>query len=108
MIIHPVANSVFLALKDPWVIFGLFAQLVFFFRFVFQWVTSERAGKVVVPAIFWYLSIVGAVMIFIYALHREDIVFIVASFLSLFIYSRNIVLHIKNHNKQSLEDLSKE
>lgn len=83
------------SLKNPWVVFGLCAQFVFFLRFVFQWLASERAGRVTIPAIFWYLSIVGAVMILIYSLYRKDVVFIFASFLSLFIYTRNIILHLK-------------
>lgn len=79
-------------------LFGLFAQFIFFLRFIVQWVVSEKAGRVIVPAAFWYLSVVGAIMIFVYSVHRKDIVFIVASFLSLFIYSRNIFLHIRDNN----------
>ncbi len=80
---------------DWWVLFGFLAQFVFFLRFFVQWIHSEKAKKSVVPISFWYLSIVGSVMILIYALKREDPVFIAGQFLALFIYIRNIALHKK-------------
>lgn len=80
---------------DAWVIFGFLAQFVFFLRFAVQWWASEKEKKSVIPLSFWYLSIAGSVMILIYAIKREDIVFITAQFLALFIYARNIVLRKK-------------
>jgi lipid-A-disaccharide synthase-like uncharacterized protein len=80
---------------DYWVVFGFFAQFVFFLRFVVQWLYSEKHQKSVVPISFWYLSIAGSVMILIYAVKRQDPVFIVGQFLALFIYIRNIMLHKK-------------
>jgi lipid-A-disaccharide synthase-like uncharacterized protein len=47
---------------------------------------------------FWYLSIVGSILILIYAIQRQDPVFIVAQFLALIIYIRNIMLR---HNKNN-------
>ncbi|MCL4200027.1 lipid-A-disaccharide synthase N-terminal domain-containing protein [Patescibacteria group bacterium] len=80
---------------DAWVLFGFLAQFVFFLRFAVQWWASEKEKKSVIPLSFWYLSIAGSVMILIYAIKREDIVFITAQFLALFIYARNIVLRKK-------------
>ncbi len=83
---------------DAWVLFGFLAQFVFFLRFAVQWWASEREKRSVVPISFWYLSIIGSVMILIYAVKREDIVFITAQFLALFIYLRNIMLHRKERS----------
>jgi lipid-A-disaccharide synthase-like uncharacterized protein len=83
---------------DGWVVFGFLAQFVFFLRFVVQWWASEKEKKSVVPMSFWYLSIIGSVMILVYAIRRQDIVFITAQFLALFIYLRNIMLHKKEHS----------
>jgi len=80
---------------DAWVIFGFLAQFVFFLRFAVQWWASEKEKKSVIPLSFWYLSIIGSVMILVYAIKREDIVFITAQFLALFIYARDIVLRKK-------------
>ncbi|MGH7141393.1 MAG: lipid-A-disaccharide synthase N-terminal domain-containing protein [Minisyncoccia bacterium] len=57
-----------------------------------QWWASEKAHAVVVPRIFWYLSIFGSLIILAYAIHIRDIVFTVAQLLSLFIYARNTFL----------------
>jgi lipid-A-disaccharide synthase-like uncharacterized protein len=82
---------------DYWVLFGFSAQFVFFLRFVVQWLYSEKKKQTVVPMSFWYLSIVGSIMILIYALKQKDPVFIAGQFLALFIYVRNIQLHKKGN-----------
>lgn len=74
------------------VIFGFFAQFIFFLRFVVQWWESEKKGQSVVPPSFWYLSIIGTIMILIYSVIKKDIVFSVASSLNMLIYLRNISL----------------
>ena len=96
-IILKLFNFVMRSLANPWVIFGFLAQFVFFLRFMVQWIASEREKRVVVPMMFWYLSIAGSLMILIYSIYRQDVVFITAQFLALFIYLRNIVLHNKNN-----------
>lgn len=83
--------------QNPWVLFGFAAQFVFFLRFIIQWIASERAQTTVVPNAFWYLSIVGALMILIYAIYRLDIVFIAGQGAALMIYVRNLVLAGKHH-----------
>ena len=53
---------------------------------------SERAAKSVIPNLFWYLSVAGALILLTYAVHRRDPVFILASLPNSLIYIRNIVL----------------
>jgi len=79
-------------LLNPWILIGFFGQFLFFMRFIVQWIATERAGKVVVPKLFWYFSISGAIIILIYSVYRKDIVFITAQTLSLFIYARNLMV----------------
>jgi lipid-A-disaccharide synthase-like uncharacterized protein len=79
-------------LVDPLGLFGLTAQFVFMLRFVVQWFASERRGRSYIPIAFWYLSVVGALMTFVYALLRRDPVFTLAQALGLVIYVRNLVL----------------
>ena len=80
---------------SPWDIFGLVGQTMFMMRFIVQWVSSERAKKVVVPEAFWYLSAAGGAMVLIYAIHLQKIVFILGQF-ALPIYLRNIYMIWKN------------
>ena len=41
--------DVFVAKFDFWLAFGLVAQLLFTARFLVQWISSERAGRSVIP-----------------------------------------------------------
>ena len=79
-------------LLDPLGLFGVAGQFVFMMRFVVQWFASERRGRSYVPMAFWYLSIVGGLMTFVYAVLREEPVFALAQALGLTIYVRNLVL----------------
>ena len=86
---------------DFWVLFGFFAQFLFLLRFIVQWIQSEREQRSVIPILFWYLSISGAFLILIYAIHIKDPVFISGQGLAIAIYTRNIFLIHKNEKKQS-------
>lgn len=82
-------------LLNPWIIIGFFGQFLFFMRFIVQWLASEKKGRVVVPKMFWYLSIGGTLVILAYSIHIKDVVFTVAQVLSLFIYARNLMFERK-------------
>lgn len=84
-----------------WVCIGLFGQSLFFMRFLFQWVASEKAGKSIIPHVFWYLSVGGSLVILSYAIWRQDPVFILGQSTGLFIYLRNIALIRRSTNKES-------
>lgn len=75
---------------NPWVIIGLCGQALFMMRFIVQWIASERVKQSIVPETFWYFSLGGGTILFIYALHQQDIVFILGQGLGLFIYLRNL------------------
>jgi lipid-A-disaccharide synthase-like uncharacterized protein len=75
-----------------WLIVGFTGQALFSMRFIVQWLQSERAKKSVVPLAFWYFSIAGGSALLIYAIYREDPVFILGQGLGLFIYLRNLWL----------------
>jgi lipid-A-disaccharide synthase-like uncharacterized protein len=75
-----------------WLGLGFFAQLMFSARFLVQWLASERAGKSIVPLMFWYLSIAGSLLLLAYSIHRKDPVFILGQSMGIFIYSRNLYL----------------
>lgn len=74
---------------DFWTFWGLVAQGFFFLRLIIQWLRSEKEKKTVVPLSFWWLGIFGAIMLFVYAFAKRDLVFIITSILQLVIYFRN-------------------
>ncbi|WP_321504016.1 lipid-A-disaccharide synthase N-terminal domain-containing protein [Breoghania sp.] len=94
-------HQVFIAQFDVWVILGLVAQGMFMMRFVVQWIASERAGKSIVPVAFWFFSVFGGVLLLVYALIRQDPVFIAGQALGLTIYFRNLYL-IFREKKEAL------
>lgn len=88
---------------DPrWLIFGLLGNAAFGSRFLIQWLASERAGNSVIPMAFWYLSIVGSLILLIYALHRRDPVFVLAYLPNAFVYLRNVWLIRANRQRREV------
>ena len=73
-----------------WTLIGLFGQGLFMMRFVVQWIASERAKQSVMPEIFWYFSLGGGLIVLAYAIHQQDLVFMLGQGLGVFIYLRNI------------------
>jgi len=82
--------DVFVTRADWWLILGFAAQLMFTMRFLVQWIASERAGRSVVPAAFWFFSLGGGILLLIYALYRKDAVFIAGQAFGVFVYLRNL------------------
>ena len=74
-------------------IWGSAGQVIFTFRFIYQWIYSEQRKDSFLPLGFWVISTVGSLMIFTYAIYRLDPVLFAAHSLGLFIYIRNILLH---------------
>jgi len=74
-------------------LWGSLAQIIFIFRFVYQWFLSERIKKSHLPLGFWYLSLSGSLMILIYALFRRDPILFLGQSFGFIIYIRNIWLY---------------
>ncbi|HEY0219590.1 MAG TPA: lipid-A-disaccharide synthase N-terminal domain-containing protein, partial [Afipia sp.] len=89
--------DVFIAKFDFWLAFGLIAQLFFTARFLVQWISSERAGKSVIPMAFWFFSIGGGLMTLVYGIAKREPIIILGQGLATIIYVRNIMLIVKNH-----------
>jgi lipid-A-disaccharide synthase-like uncharacterized protein len=74
------------------VILGLIGNATFSMRFFVQWLASERRGESVIPVSFWYWSIGGSLLMFLYFLFRRDPVGILAYLPNSIIYIRNLML----------------
>ncbi|WP_457610302.1 lipid-A-disaccharide synthase N-terminal domain-containing protein [Lutibacter sp.] len=73
-------------------IWGSIAQVIFTLRFVYQWLYSEKNKESSLPFGFWLLSLIGSIMILIYAIFREDPVLLVGHLMGSIIYIRNIFI----------------
>jgi lipid-A-disaccharide synthase-like uncharacterized protein len=92
--------EVFVVRFDAWAVLGFAAQAMFSARFVVQWIASERARRSIIPTAFWWFSIAGGTLLFIYALHRKDPVFIAGQGGGLFIYARNIMFVLREQRQE--------
>ena len=82
-------NVFFLNLN--WIVLvGYVGQSLFAMRFVVQWIATERARKSVFPVAFWFFSIGGGLLSFVYALTIRDPVFILGQGFGVFVYLRNL------------------
>jgi len=75
-----------------WDVVGYTGQLIFFSRFLVQWIASERKKESVVPVSFWYLSILGSLICLAYAVTTRRLPFILAYLFNCIPYVRNLVL----------------
>jgi len=73
-----------------WIIFGFIGQLCFTMRFVVQWFESERQKESIIPTSFWVFSLMGSIILLIYAIYRRDPVFIVGQAFGFTVYIRNL------------------
>ena len=71
-------------------VIGFLAQVFFSARILLQWILSERAKKVISPAIFWQLSIVGYYLLFVYGWLSDDFAIILGQIISYYIYIWNL------------------
>jgi len=78
---------------------GTFGQLLMTLRFVYQWWYSSRLGRSELPPLFWWISLFGAAIIFIYGIFRADIVLLLGQGFGLVVYARNLTLSKPSLNK---------
>lgn len=95
-------DATFLGIKwHFWKLVGWFGNAVFFSRFFVQWIATEKKKQVVVPVVFWWLSLVGSLTLLCYGLfHLQDSVVIFAYAFTWIPYIRNIVIHHRHQAKQ--------
>jgi lipid-A-disaccharide synthase-like uncharacterized protein len=74
------------------IVLGSTGQLIFSFRFVYQWIQSEKQKSSVLPGKFWMISIAGSLIIFVYSIFRRDPVLFLSNLIGLFVYMRNILI----------------
>lgn len=92
-------DGIFAGGFDLMYLVGFLGMIAFASRFIVQWVVSEYKKESVIPVSFWYLSIVGSLLLLIYAIYRQDPIFIMSYLPNCLIYTRNLILI----NKQKKE-----
>ena len=79
------------------IVFGSAGQVIFTFRFIYQYLYSRKRGESLLPAGFWIISLVGSALIVTYAFIRHDWVLAIGQSVGFFTYSRNLYLALRHH-----------
>ena len=82
-----------------WVAFGTAGQLIFFSRWIIQWLSSEKYKTSVIPVTFWWCSLIGGLITLVYAKHIGSFPFMLAQAVGLIVYTRNLILIYKGKTK---------
>ena len=83
-----------------WKVLGWTGNLVFFSRFFVQWIATERRKQVVVPLSFWWLSLIGSMLLLAYGIWQKDSVFIFAYAFTWIPYIRSLVIQYRTRAAQ--------
>ena len=87
---------------DFWTAIGWVGNAVFFSRFFVQWYATEKKKQVVVPAIFWWLSLAGSLLLLAYAVFYDKHHVIIFAYAFTWIpYTRNLVIHYRHEKAHS-------
>jgi len=86
-----VSETAGLAVHPLWHLVGIVGGAIFYGRFYVQWIASERAGKSVMPIVFWYMSSVGSVLLMAFAVATRSPVGALGQNFNLVVYGRNLI-----------------
>ena len=83
---------------SPWKIIGWVGALMFGGRWLVQFVASKRAGKPVIPRLFWYMSVGGSLMTLSYFMFsaKQDSVGVLQNIFPAFTALYSLWLDIKH------------
>jgi lipid-A-disaccharide synthase-like uncharacterized protein len=86
-----------------WKVIGWLGNAAFFSRFLVQWYATERHKRVMIPTLFWWLSLAGSMMLLSYALfYQKDSVFIFAYAFTWIPYVRNLMIQ-RQHRQREMD-----
>ncbi len=85
----------------PWKIVGYLGVILFAGRWFVQLWASRRSRRVVMPRLFWYMSIAGSLMLLSYFIFgKNDSVGILSNSFPFLIASYNLYLDITHNNRE--------
>jgi lipid-A-disaccharide synthase-like uncharacterized protein len=82
----------------PWKLIGYLGALMFGGRWLVQFFASRRAGRPVIPRLFWYMSVVGSLMTLSYFLFsaKRDSVGVLQNLLPMFTALYSLYLDVQH------------
>ena len=99
---HPALQWLSMPLRDNewvWNVIAAVGMFMFFTRFLVQWIYSEKLKESKVPTIFWWQSLLGALLMLLYALRQRDLWFTFGYLFTFIPYSRNLILMYRRRHR---------
>lgn len=89
----------------PWKLIGLAGASMFALRWFVQLVASRRAGRVVIPRLFWYMSLCGSLMALSYFLFssKQDAVGVLQNLLPAITAAYSLHLDIRQRRRDAAD-----
>ncbi|MEZ5544700.1 MAG: lipid-A-disaccharide synthase N-terminal domain-containing protein [Lysobacteraceae bacterium] len=89
----------------PWKLIGITGALMFGARWVVQFFASRRAGKPVIPRLFWYMSLAGSTMALSYFLfsNKQDVVGVLQNLLPALTAAYSLYLDVHPRNRRTAD-----
>jgi len=90
----------------PWKLIGLTGAALFGARWIVQFIASRRAGRAVIPRLFWYMSLCGSVMVLSYFIFssKQDAVGVIQNLLPALTAGYSLYLDIRHHRGHSVSE----
>lgn len=88
------------SIPAPVLYWGGLGQVIFTFRFIYQWIISERKSKSILPIGFWIISLVGSLLMISYFIIRLDYVLIIGHIFGITVYARNVMIWAKEKKSE--------
>lgn len=86
----------------PWKLVGYVGVVLFAGRWFVQLIASRRQGRPVMPALFWYMSICGSLLLLTYFIFgRNDSVGVLSNLFPFTVALYNLYLHRKHLSEQA-------
>lgn len=87
---------------SPWKLIGLSGALMFGARWLVQFLATRRAGRPVIPRLFWIMSLIGSAMTLAYFLFsaKQDAVGVIQNLFPAFTAAYSLCLDIR-HQRES-------
>jgi lipid-A-disaccharide synthase-like uncharacterized protein len=87
----------------PWKVIGGAGALMFTSRWFVQLYYTRKLGRVVMPLAFWWLSVVGSVLLLTYFIFgKNDSVGILSNFFPAFVSVYNLFVHMRDARRRRL------
>ncbi|GAB2626890.1 lipid-A-disaccharide synthase N-terminal domain-containing protein [Novilysobacter erysipheiresistens] len=84
-----------------WKLIGWTGAFMFGGRWLVQFIASKRAGRPMIPRLFWYMSLIGSTMTLSYFIfsHNQDSVGVIQNLFPAFTAAYSLHLDIRHHGR---------